>query len=123
MNETSKQQVIMVKPKTAAPMILGVIAFVLSIPGVLCTAVCATVATDASGSATPFLFLLPPVVGFILSFFCKTKISTLTGIMVLLVGLYETVTSLPANLLGIVAGILFIVAGALSISNTKRPAA
>ena len=122
---SEQQQVVLVKTKSSAPMLLGVIAFILSIPGTLCNLICAGVVADASGGNTaPFLILVPVFANFILCFFCKAKFSAVTGgIMVLLSILASIVNVITFSLLSLIASILFLVAGALSIANAKRPAA
>ena len=121
----SEQQVVLVKTKTATPMLLGVIAFILAIPGTICNFICAGVVADANGGNTaPFLILVPVFANFILCFFCKTKISAITGsIMLLLSILASIVNVITLSILSLIASILFLVAGALSIANAKRPAA
>lgn len=124
----SEQQVIVIqKPKTAAPIILSLIGFILSIPGMLCAGLCAAIAADASkgehGMGLVYAAIVPVIANFILSFFCKSKSSAVTGgIMILLSILMLIPEVILFSILGIAAAILFLVAGALSIANAKRPA-
>jgi len=120
----SEQQVITIqKTKTAVPMLLGAIAFILSIPGTICNLICAGVAAEASGgSMMPFLILVPVFANFILSFFCKAKCSKVTGqLMIILSVLSSIVNVITLSILSLIASILFLVAGALSVANAKRP--
>ena len=51
MSEENKQQiVVMVKPKTGAPMVLGTIAFILSLPGILCATACSAICSGLEQS-------------------------------------------------------------------------
>ena len=121
---SEQQQVIVIrKTKTSAPMLLGVIAFILSIPGTICNLICAGVIADASGgSMKPFLILVPVFANFALSFFCKAKCSSLTGsIMIVLSVLTSIVNVITLSVLSLIASILFLVAGSLSVANAKRP--
>lgn len=134
--------------KSNAPWILGIIAFVASIPNILCATVCAAVAVgisetakdeaaksgdaatqaSASGASEAFAGILAALViisliCFILSFFGKSKISVITGILLILGALFIIINSFvgPGNILwGSVAGICYLIAGCFSIINKKR---
>lgn len=120
----SEQQVVVIKKtKTAAPILLGIIAFILSIPGTLCNLICAGIAADASGgSMKPFLILVPVFANFIFSFFCKAKCSSVTGLLMIMLSVMSGIVNvIMFSILSLIASILFLVAGALSIANAKRP--
>lgn len=126
-DKMSEEKVIVVaKQKTAAPIILGIIAFILAIPGMLCSTFCAALVSEAShgehGSGIVWLMVVPTLVNFVLCFFCKSGKSKTTGlVMVLLSVLMLLIAVLLISLFGIAVAILFMVAGGLSISNAKRP--
>ena len=134
--------------KSNAPWILGIIAFVASIPNILCATVCAAVAVgisetakeeaaksgdaaaqaSASGASEAFAGMLAALViisliCFILSFFGKSKISVISGILLILGALFIIINSFvgPGNMLwGSVTGICYLIAGCFSIINKKR---
>lgn len=129
------------RQKSNAPWILGLVGFGLSIPQVICSILCAGAAAGIAGSSAEaggadaaeqvaaagsagVVFMLPVVctfLCFILSFFGKSKISTVTGVFLILLGLldvYASVTNLSA--LGIAAAVCFFCAGISSICNAKK---
>lgn len=134
--------------KSNAPWILGIIAFVASIPNILCATVCAAAiggfseavkeeaartgdsAAHAAASGTSAAmggFLVAIVIisllCFILSFFGKSKISVFTGILLILGALFLLISCFagPGNILwGSVAGICYLIGGCYSIINKKR---
>lgn len=124
----SEQQVIVIqKSKTAAPIVLSLIGFILSIPGMICAGMCAAIVADASkgqhGMGLVYATILPVIANFILSFFCKSKSSKTTGLIMILLSIVLLVPEVILfSILGIAAAILFLVAGAISISNATRPA-
>ncbi len=124
----SEQQVIVVqKSKTATPIVLSLIGFILSIPGMFCAGMCAALVADASkgehGMGIVYASIVPVIANFILSFFCKSKLSKMTGAIMILLSVVLLIPEvIMCSILGIAAAILFLVAGALSISNAKRPA-
>ena len=136
--------IVAIKQKSNAPWILGIIAFVTSLPNLLCAFLCAG-ATTAVAAATAtageeaaaaeeaafaaagyfWLVVLVSIVCFILSFMGKTKGSVVTGILLILGALFILVNGfigLGSMLWGTVTGILYLVAGIVSILNQKRPA-
>lgn len=120
--------IIAVKQKSNAPWILGIIAFVTSLPNLLCAFLCAGATAAVSGGSTAAAFLvvvLVSIVCFILSFMGKSKISVVTGILLILGGLFILLSGLlglGSILWGTVTGILYFAAGIVSILNQKRPA-
>ena len=134
--------------KSNAPWILGIIAFVASIPNILCATVCAAAiaglsetakeeaaqsgdaATHAAASGTSeamagilAALVIISLICFVLSFFGKSKISVITGILMILGALFIVINSFvgPGNILwGSVAGICYLIAGCYSIINKKR---
>ena len=127
MSEENNQKVIIVQQrKTAAPIILAIIAFVLWIPSLLCNAVCAAVVSEANKGSGGGWVMLPSIMSFVcfvLCFMCKTKNSAKTGgIIIALAVLIMIFNVVLFNLLALISAILYIVAGAYSISNAKRPA-
>ena len=124
----SEQQVIVIKaPKTAAPIVLSLIGVILSIPGMICASMCAAIVADVSkgkhGMGLVYATVFPVIANFILSFFCKSKSSKVTGLIMVLLSIALLVPEVILfSILGIAAGILFLVAGAISIANANRPA-
>lgn len=124
---TMSGETIMRKPKTGVPMVLGVIAFVLSLPSSLCASMCAGVISAASDGAVsvgwfPAVVFGGPLVCMIASFFCKKPSSKGIGIFIILVALFFMVVSvLIGAFLNIVSAILFFIGGALCIANASRP--
>ena len=110
-------------------MVLGVIAFVLSLPGVLCASMCAGVLSGmTNGQVNQAWYLVAvligvPLINMIACFRCKSKSSRGAGILIIL-------TSVVFMIVGVISGVfidfipavLFFIAGALCISNTSRPA-
>lgn len=136
-----KQKMSEQKTKSNAPWILGLVGFALSIPQVICSILCAGAAAGVAGASAEvagadsaeqvataasagIIFMLPVICTFscfILSFFGKSKISTATGVLLILLGLldvYACVVNLST--LGIAAAICFACAGISSICNTKK---
>lgn len=127
MSEENNEKVIVIQQrKTASPIIMGIIAFVLWLPSLLCSAVCAAVVSEANKGSGGGWVMLPSIMSvtcFILCFFCKSKRSAKTGgIMITLAVLMMILNVILFNLLALISAILYIVAGAYSISNAKRPA-
>ena len=120
--------IVAVKQKSNAPWILGIIAFVTSLPNLLCAFLCAGATAAVSGGLTAAAFLvvvLVSIVCFILSFMGKSKFSVVTGILLILGGLFILLSGLlglGSMLWGTVTGILYFAAGIVSILNQKRPA-
>lgn len=129
------------KTKSNAPWILGIVGFGLSIPQVICSILCAGAAagiagagSEAAGASTAeqaanagaagLVFMLPVIctfVCFILTFFGKSKISTVTGVLLILLGLFDVYACVVNfSALGIAAAICFACAGISSICNTKK---
>lgn len=130
------------KKKSNAPWILGLVGFGLSIPQIICSVLCAGAAvgvagasseiagaTEAeqvanAGAAAGFIFMLPVICTFtcfILSFLGKSKISTVTGVLLILIGLldvYACVVNFSG--LGIAAAVCFFCSGISSICNSKK---
>ena len=88
MSETNPQIVVIRKPKTGAPMVLGTIAFVLSIPGILCATVCSAVVTAATEgrSSTSWLvwfLVIAALVNLTSCFKCKGPNSKSAGKLII----------------------------------------
>ena len=127
MSEENNQNVIIVQQrKTAAPIILAIIAFVLWLPSLLCNAVCAAVVSEANKGSGGGWVMLPSIMSFacfVLCFMCKSKNSAKTGGVIIALGVLIMIFNVILfNLLALISAILYIVAGAYSISNAKRPA-
>lgn len=134
--------------KSNAPWILGIIAFVASIPNILCATVCAAAVaglsetakeeaartgdaatqTTAAGTSEAMAGILAAIVivsliCFVLSFFGKSKISVITGILLVLGAIFVLISSFvgPGSILwGSVAGVCYLIGGIFSIINKKR---
>lgn len=126
MSETN--ETILRKPKTAAPMVLGVLGFMLSLPSTLCASIFAgflSVTTEGALDATyvPVVLFGGPLVNMIASFFCKLPVSRAVGIVIILISLvFMLVSLITGALLNIASAILFFVGGSLCIANASRPA-
>lgn len=127
--ETQKQVVVMVKPKTGAPMVLGTIAFILSLPGILCATICSAAVSGVSEgrsslSGLVWVLVVVAIVNLIASFKCKGRNSKGAGILIICL-------SVPFMILGVLLGgpfnfvpsVLYFISGAYCISNASRPAA
>lgn len=129
------------KTKSNAPWILGLVGFGLSLPQVICSILCAGAAAGIAGAsseaagadtaeqmanagAAGLIFMLPVIctfICFILSFFGKSKISTVTGVLLILLGLFDVYACVVNfSALGIAAAVCFFCAGISSICNTKK---
>ena len=126
------------KTKSNAPWILGIVGFGLSIPQIICSILCAGAAAGVAGAANEagsaeaasaatsagITFLLPvfiTVACFILSFFGKSKVSTATGVLLIILGLAEIYLCVVNwSLFGIAGAICFACAGISSVCNTKK---
>ena len=127
MNTDNDNKVVIIEHrKTFAPVRLAIIAFVLWIPSLLCNVICASAMqemTNGRGGSSLFLPSILGLVVFALCFFCKSKWSTLTGVLVILLALLMGIVNvIILNPLALISAILYIIAGALSIANTKRVA-
>ena len=128
MSDEAKQVVVMVKPKTGAPMVLGTVGLIFSIPGILCATVCsAVVATASEGRSSTalgvWILVAVAVVNFIASFMCKGPRAKGAGILIICLSVPFLILSVilggPFNL---VPSILFFISGSYCISNASRPA-
>lgn len=123
------------KTKSNAPWILGLVGFCLSIPQVCCSILCAAASADVAANsvtqdsanaaagigAYAMLPVITTIVCFILGFFGKSKISTVTGVLMILAGLADIAACvMNFSALGIAAGICFFCGGISSICNTKK---
>ena len=134
--------------KSNAPWILGIIAVMASIPNILCATVCAAAiaglsetakeeaakqgdtATQAAAAGTSdamaeilAALVIVSLICFVLSFFGKTRLSVVTGLLMIIGALFIVLNSFvgPGNILwGCVAGICYLIAGCYSIINKKR---
>ena len=147
-NENATVTVRTQQHKSNAPWILGIIAFMASIPNILCATVCAAAvvglsetakkeaaiegdtATQAAAAGTSdamagilAALVIVSLICFVLSFFGKSRISVVTGLLMILGALFIVLNSFvgPGNILwGCVAGICYLIAGCYSIINKKR---
>jgi hypothetical protein len=116
-----------------ALLVLNIIGFVFSIPAAFCSYMCAGVVAGAAGSSSTVSTLAGMTWGiwfgslivFIMAFIAyakpKTKIAFITGILLILLGVFFIVVGgVTANGLGIVTGIIQIIAGAMAI-GAKPP--
>ena len=137
--------------KSNAAWICGLIGFITSLPNSLCALICAGAATagaglsagltaegnnfnqtaanaaveDAAKGATGLLVavLAVSVICFILSFMGKSKNSVITGVLLILGGLFILVNGFigfGSMLWGSATGALYLVSGIVSIINRKR---
>ena len=129
--------------KSDAPWILGIIGFIVSIPTACAAAGVAAIEaarqdavnsgnTAAEASATNsgeafawmlLVFAIISLLCFILSFFGKSKISVVTGILLILGALFILVNGFVGfgnMLLGSIVGICYLIGGIFSIINRKR---
>lgn len=134
--------------KSNAPWILGIIGFIVSIPNILCATVCAAAGAAVSEAARQdavnsgnaaaeasatnsgeafagmlLVFVIISLLCFILTFFGKSKISVVTGILLILGALFILVNGfvgLGNMLLGSIVGICYLIGGIYSIINKKR---
>ena len=134
LNPKVKGKAKQMKTKSNAPWILGLVGFGLSLPQVICSILCAgaaaSVATETSGEAAAgataagLVFMLPVICTFtcfILSFLGKSKISTVTGVLLILLGLFDVYAcAVNISYLGIAAAVCFFCSGISSICNTKK---
>lgn len=126
MSEENKQVIVVQLRKTAAPIIMAIIAFVLWIPSLLCSSFCAAVVSDMNKGSGGGWVMLPSIIAFacfVLCFFCKTRFSAKTGVIIILLAILIMIYNvLLLNLLALISSILYVIAGAYSIANAKRPA-
>lgn len=114
----------MTETKTSnTPMILGIIGFVSSIPGILCTGMCAGLAEagGAQGAGTTtflYLSLLPSIVGFIFSFMANSK-AKLAGIVLIVCSILLLITTVVTFnwFFGLITTACYLIAGILSVKN------
>ena len=120
------------KKKSNAAWICGLIGFITSLPNSFCAMICAGVSMaveesagdDGSGSAGYFWFIvLVSILCFALSFMGKSKNSFVTGLIVLLGGIFILINGFigfGSMLWGTATGGLYIASGIVSILNKKR---
>ncbi len=133
--------VVIKSEKSNAPLICGIIGFVLEIPNLACNVLCAAFAGASAGLASdsndfdsttadqttdamiPFIWIgfLLSLLCFIFCFFGKKKCANVLGIITILAALYVTIMScISFSLFGLAAGILFLVQGIVMITNSKK---
>ncbi len=113
----------MTETKTSTtPLILGIIGFVSSIPGIICTGMCAGLASagGATGAGSTFLYfsLLPSIVGFIFSFMTNSK-AKLSGIVLIICSVLLLITTIITFnwFWGLITTACYLIAGVLSLKN------
>ena len=150
-NSNVKVSVDVVQKKSNAAWICGLIGFITSLPNSLCALICAGATTAAAGlsaglsakgadfdqaaadaaaakaatgaSGLLWTVLAISVICFILSFMGKSKASIVTGILLILGGLFILVNGFVgfgSMLWGTATGILYLVSGIVSITNYKK---
>lgn len=133
MSQIVETKTVIIQQKSNAPLICGVIGFILGIPAILCGAVCSSICSGlasevGSQSSTtgnlwlPFVvFFLSWIAGFVLSFFAKGKSSKRTGAFTILSGVIVMITGLLlGGFITIATGILYIISGGIAISNYSK---
>ena len=130
------QVVIVKKEKSSLPIILGIIAFIFSIPAGLCnfinSVICGLILGAASESTTSgigtFFFGFLPTIFFIacfvLCFFCKSPKAKIYGIIQIILAcltllLFILNWSLLCFFFGIIPSILYIIAGVITFGNAS----
>ena len=137
--------------KSNAAWICGLIGFITSIPNSLCAFLCAGAVTAASGisaglnaegnefnqtaanaaaeeaargaSGLLWIVLIISIACFILSFMGKSKISVVTGVLLILGALFILIdgfVGLGSMLWGTATGALYLVSGIVSITNRNK---
>lgn len=113
----------MTETKTSStPMILGIVGFVASIPGIICTGMCAGLAAagGAHGAASAFLYfsLVPSILGFIFSFMTNSK-AKLAGIVLVSCAVVLLITTIVTFnwFWGLITTACYLIAGILSLKN------
>lgn len=150
MGKENVTTVVVQQRKSNAPWILGIIGFIFNIPNVLYATVCAAAgaavseaarqdavrsgdaatANSAANSGEAFagmllVFVIISLLCFILSFCGKSKISVVTGILLILGALFILINGfigLGNMFLGIIVGICYLIGGIYSIVNKNRVA-
>lgn len=108
--------------KSIAPMILGIVGFVSSIPGIICSGMCAGFAESggAIGAGTTFLYLslLPSILGFVFSFMTNSK-AKLAGIVLIVCSVLLLATTIITFnwFFGLITTACYLIAGVLSVKN------
>lgn len=110
-----------------APLILGIIGAVVSLPNLVCASVCGAIAGAATGGESgaaigAWLGVVPIVLGFIAAFFGKSK-PTFCGISMLICALISFITVILTgfvSIFGWAAFILFLIAGIIAFTQTKE---
>ncbi len=110
-----------------APMILGIIGAVVSLPNLLCASMCGALVGGAAGGEAgaalgAWLGFIPVVLGFVASFFGKSK-PTFCGISMLICTLISFITVIMTgftSIFGWAALILFLIAGIIAFTQTKE---
>lgn len=117
--------------KSNTPWVCGLLGFLFSLPNFICSVICAAAvataveATDDENAAvagTLMIFaLILPLICFILGFFGKTKISIVTGILIVLASIAMVIGNVMTfSFWGLTAAILFLSSGISSICNHSR---
>ncbi len=134
-----------VKVKSNAPWILGIVGVFLTILHAACAYLCTAAAGIAAGvddimkggsgdkaaQDTVNSFGIVAIVGiilmlacFVLTFFGKSKVSKITGLLLIVSSIVIAILScVHLSVPGIAAGCVYLFAGISSIGNAKKPAA
>lgn len=109
-----------------APLILGIIGAVLSLPNLVCASMCGAVVGAESGAAVgAWIGAIPLVLGFVSAFFGKSK-PLYCGIGMLISALVTFITVIMTgftSVFGWAAFILFLIAGIIAFTQPKEKVA
>ena len=117
------------KTKSNAPWILGIVGLALAVPNSLCTLLCSATMQEIGSEADKAHFnegnvtvgVMLTLALFLLSFFGKTKISLVTGLMMLAGSLYMIFLNITQlQILGLSEGVVFLFAAIFSVTNFKK---
>ncbi|MCT4614038.1 MAG: hypothetical protein N4A49_04075 [Marinifilaceae bacterium] len=123
--------------KSSTPMVLGIVGFVVNIPGLFCAAACGAatgVATEmaaiesgmesdgTAGAAVMgsvvLMTIIPMLIGFIASFMAKSKAVVAAWLMILSAIALFIITILSGNwVFGLVNTVCYLVGGILALGN------
>ena len=136
-----EQQTIVVKQqKSIAPIILGVVGFILNVPGVVCAAACAGAgkgidrfanslleasgekASQGGGFSFNLLMIVCWLLCFVLLFFGKSKMSKATGVLTIIASVFMVIFAFCSGnwFFGLAAAICYLIGGILSCANASR---
>jgi len=106
---------------SSAPLILGIIGFVLSLPAILCAGVCA-VASAGIGTAGLVFFILAGIIGLIFGILAKSQ-PVISGIFLLVAAFFALLAIIFCPIQwfwGLIILILFLIGGIVSLNNKEE---